>query len=337
LAETFCPDCGSLVPPDALSCPNCHRLTHAARLEELAQQARAQEPANPSEAQRLWSEALTLLPPDAKQAEFIRNKIAELGAAARIPPKPEAPKWIKKLGPLGGIALLLWKFKAFVILALSKAKFLFLGLGKLKTLGTMLLSIGVYWSLYGWPFAFGFIGGIYVHEMGHVWELRRLGLRASVPMFIPGLGALISLYDSPANHHDDARIGLAGPIWGAATAIAFGLIALLTGAPIWFALTRVTAWLNLFNLTPVWQLDGGRGFRALSRNQRFIIGGIAVALWMITGEVFLFFIILGAAYRLFWQKDHDPDGDVTVLIHFAALVILLALIVHAIPLPAAAR
>src|SRR5216683_661033 len=49
------------------------------------------------------------------------------------------------------------------------------------------------------PFGVGFILGIYVHEMGHIWALRQFGLRASAPMFIPGFGAFVSLYDSPQN------------------------------------------------------------------------------------------------------------------------------------------
>jgi Zn-dependent protease len=125
-------------------------------------------------------------------------------------------------------------------------------LGKFKTLLTMLASMGLYWNWFGWRFAVGFVLGIYVHEMGHVWALHRLGLRASTPMFIPGFGAFISLYDSPANVGQDARIGLAGPLWGAAAALAFLLPSLfLPGGTLWLAIARATAMINLFNLTPV--------------------------------------------------------------------------------------
>src|SRR5260370_20561054 len=128
--------------------------------------------------------------------------------------------WTKRLVPFWVVFAFLLKFKTFVLIALTKAKFLLFGLAKVKTLLTMLASFALYWSLYGWGFAAGFILGIYVHEMGHIWALRQFGLRASAPMFIPGFGAFVSLYDSPANVGQDARIGLAGPFWGAGAAIA---------------------------------------------------------------------------------------------------------------------
>ena len=57
----------------------------------------------------------------------------------------------------------------------------------------MAISLGVYWQLWGWKFALGFVLALYVHEMGHVAALRRYGVRASAPMFIPLLGAFVRL------------------------------------------------------------------------------------------------------------------------------------------------
>jgi len=96
------------------------------------------------------------------------------------------------------------------LFALTKAKFLLLGLTKLSTLGSMLAFLGVYWSMFGWKFALGFVLCIYVHEMGHVAELRRFGIAASAPMFIPGLGAFVSLKQLPANVMQDSRVGWPG-------------------------------------------------------------------------------------------------------------------------------
>src|SRR5207302_3963478 len=93
---------------------------------------------------------------------------------------------------------------------LTKGKLLLLGLTKATTFFSMLLSLGVYWAAWGWKFALGLVLSIYIHEMGHVFALRRLGFKASAPMFIPGLGALIRLRQHPANPREDAEIGLAG-------------------------------------------------------------------------------------------------------------------------------
>jgi len=73
-----------------------------------------------------------------------------------------------------------------VLAALGKGKLLLLGLTKSTTLFTMLLSMGVYWTAWGWRFALGLVLSIYVHEMGHVAALQRYGIKATAPMFIPG-------------------------------------------------------------------------------------------------------------------------------------------------------
>src|SRR4029450_10398138 len=97
----------------------------------------------------------------------------------------------------------------------AKLKALVLLLPKLKLLttsGTMLVSVAAYSLIWGWQFAIGFVLLIFVHEMGHVFQLRREGVKASAPMFIPFMGAVIwakSLGDSALA---EARVGLAGSL-----------------------------------------------------------------------------------------------------------------------------
>ena len=50
-----------------------------------------------------------------------------------------------------------------------------------------------------------------VHEMGHVIQLRREGVEASAPMFIPFLGAVIAAKSMGDDAAAEARVGLAGP------------------------------------------------------------------------------------------------------------------------------
>jgi Zn-dependent protease len=196
----------------------------------------------------------------------------------------------------------------------------------------MFVTMGVYWSLYGWKFAVGFVLGIYVHEMGHVWMLKHYGLRASAPMFIPGFGAFVSLYDSPQSVGQDARIGLAGPLWGAAAALACLPPAALLGSGVLFAVAHATAYINLFNLTPVWQLDGGRAFRALDRKQRLMLLALMVLLWFVTSQGMFLILALGAAWRAFAQRDFAPEPDQGVLAQFAGLLVLFGAILALIPI-----
>lgn len=84
---------------------------------------------------------------------------------------------------------------------------------------------GVFWSLYGWPLALGLAVSIYIHEMGHLAMLRQPGIEASAPMFIPGIGALVLLKQHVDDALADAKIGLAGPVWG----LGAGLVTLVVG------------------------------------------------------------------------------------------------------------
>jgi Zn-dependent protease len=133
----------------------------------------------------------------------------------------------------------------------------------------------------------------------------------------------------PADVGEDARTGLAGPIWGLGAALFAWGAALLTAQPVWFAIARTGAWINLFNLIPIWQLDGGRGFRALTRRERGYILALALILWALTEESMLLFIALGALYRLF-SKDYAEQPDRGVLFQYGGLLVALSLLLSLI-------
>jgi Zn-dependent protease len=318
-----------------LACPACGRLTHAERLGELAAEAeRASTAGRTAQAITAWRSALELLPPGAPQAQTIRARVDELSKSLEsAPPGASAmPKW---LAPFGGIGLLLWKFKFALGFVLTKGKLLLLGLTKGSTFFSMLLALGVYWQLWGWKFALGFVLMIYVHEMGHVAALRRLGIRASAPMFIPGLGAFIRMDQYPASPREDARVGLAGPIWGLAAAYAAYGLHLALGHDVLAGLAHSGAVINLFNLIPVWQLDGGRGMRALARRERWLLVATIVGAFVLTGEHMLLLVGLAAAWRAF-EKTAPAESDTRAFVEFAGLIVALALLCE-IPVPGLER
>jgi Zn-dependent protease len=166
--------------------------------------------------------------------------------------------WVKRrLAPIG----------AAIVAFLAKVKTILLLLPKVKLLatsGTMLVSVVAYATIWGFPFALGFVVLLLVHEMGHVIALRREGIKASAPMFIPFLGAVISARSLGDNAVAEARVGLAGPILGSIGAAACILIWHATGNDIWRALAFTGFFLNLFNLLPVVPLDGGRAMAAMT-------------------------------------------------------------------------
>jgi len=320
MSSVVCPGCDTEYASTALACPHCRRLVHADELKTLGSQAEAaRQGADKAGEREAWRKALVFLPAGSRQRESIERRVAELEAEPEAAQAEERPAWTRGGGVVGGLALILWKAKSLILLALGKLKFLTLGLSKASTLLSLLASFGVYWTLWGWRYALGFLVAMYIHEMGHVAALRRFGIPASAPMFVPGLGAFVRMNQHPATKGEDARIGLAGPEWGFGAALAAYLAYEATGNAIWAAIGHSAAYLNLFNLLPVWQLDGGRGFAALDRSQRAIVCAILMGAWAATREGLLGLIGMVALYRAFFS-DRPESGDLPVLARFAWLV-----------------
>jgi Zn-dependent protease len=173
------------------------------------------------------------------------------------------------------------------------------------------LSVGAYALLFPVWFAVGFVVLIWVHEMGHVLQLRREGIPASAPMFIPFLGAFVAMKQMPKNALAEARVGLAGPVLGSLGALGAWGIYELTREPLFLGLAYVGFFLNLFNLLPMLPLDGGRAVGALS--PAFWLVGIVglVALVVVSPNPILILIAILGGLELWrrWQARNTPEGQ----------------------------
>ncbi len=176
--------------------------------------------------------------------------------------------------------------KGFVLL-LPKLKLL-------TTSGTALVSVAAYSLFWGWEFAAGFVVLMFLHEMGHVIALRREGIKASTPMFIPFLGAAIFSKSLGENALAEARVGLAGPILGSLAAAAVAIVGAITGSSFLLALAYVGFLLNLFNLLPVVPLDGGRAMAAMAPWMWFLgFGGLVALVFVYPNPILLIIILFG--------------------------------------------
>jgi len=177
----------------------------------------------------------------------------------------------------------------------AKLKLLLVALPKLKLLttsGSMLVSIAAYSLFFGWTFAVGFVLLLLVHEMGHVIQLRREGIKASAPMFIPFLGAVVAAKSLGKDATAEARVGLAGPVLGSLGAAALIPVYLLTGDELWRALAFTGFFLNLINLLPVVPLDGGRAMAAMAPWMWFVGFAALVALTIAFPNPILLIVLL---------------------------------------------
>jgi len=234
-------------------------------------------------------------------------------------PNSGKSSWAKRLGPLAPIAVLL-----------AKAKGLLTILFKLKFLLSFASFIGLYWAIYGPKFGIGFALLILIHEMGHFIDVKRRGLPAEMPVFLPGFGAYVRWQAIGVSLETRAAVSLAGPLAGLLASMACLAAWTQTADPVWAALARAGAWLNIVNLVPVWVLDGGSAANALSREQRLILAVAALAMAVFLGEGLLYFVAAGAAYRLF-THDFPPQPSLMITGYFLAVLGLLGMVLWMTP------
>jgi Zn-dependent protease len=231
-----------------------------------------------------------------------------VGTAEAMPtesePQPAPPLEPRSQGP---IRRRLSAIGAAIVAALAKLKAILLLLPKVKLLassGTILVSLVAYALLWGFPFAAGFIALLFIHEMGHAIALRREGIKASWPMFIPFLGAVIAARSLGNNATAEARVGLAGPILGSIGAAACVLVWHATGNDLWRALAFTGFFLNLFNLLPVVPLDGGRAMAAMAPWMWFVGFAAMIPLAIIFPNPIILLILIFAGFETYkrWQQ-----------------------------------
>lgn len=223
------------------------------------------------------------------------------------PPPTQPPRdsiWKKLWVPFAALFVLLGKLK-FVLIPILK----FLPI-ILKTGGTMLISVGVYAMFYGWKYAAGFVLLIFIHECGHLVAAKRMGLNVGWPVFIPFMGAMIALKESPPSARIEAEVGIGGPYFGALGALGCLFLYSLYHNSLFLALAYAGFWLNLFNLIPILPLDGGRIVSAVSP-WLWIVGIVLITIVAISFSfnIFLFFIVASSIPRVIAYFRHGDERN----------------------------
>ena len=245
---------------------------------------------------------------EARTADNLRAVFQHLQRPATPVPAPDptptpspSSRW-GRWGSLGAALVLLGgKLKLLAPLA-SVLKF--------KTLASMLLSIGFYGAEWGFPFAVGFVLLIFVHELGHALMMRREGIAAAAPVFIPFVGAVIAMQGRPRNAYVEAKVGIAGPLLGSLGAWVVLAAGLLTQTPLLIGLGHVGIMINLFNLVPVSPLDGGRVAAAFTRPFWLVGYGLgAVAVWFTGSPILMIMLVVGLFTLIERWRNPVPGYD----------------------------
>lgn len=258
-------------------------------------------------------------------------------------PVVERPRGEREAGAGGrGPLRLLGRAWPLLLLALTKFKWLAV-IFKFKaftTFWTMLASVGAYAVIYGLPFAVGFVALLFVHEMGHALVLKQQGVKATAPIFIPFMGAMIGMRSLPKNAYAEAKMALGGPLLGSLGALACLLLWQVTGSPLFLALAYTGFILNLFNLVPISPLDGGRAMAAISRWGWALGLVLLVGLFLRLHSLILGIILLVGGLEFFqrWRASREdrayyevtPRQRLAVAVTYFGLAALLALLLAAL-------
>lgn len=162
------------------------------------------------------------------------------------------------------------------------------------------LSFETYEIFFGHDCALGLIVALFCHEMGHVLAARIVGVRASLPYFLPMLGAVVCLKRRAVDCGSEAAIALGGPALGSISVCLLFAAHLWTGERTYLLWSYLAAWLNLINLLPCYPLDGGRIGDAVSRHMWYI--GIALTtICLYVWEHIMFLLLLFGALWRWWR------------------------------------
>lgn len=305
-------------------CDQCHALVYSEELDRLAAGAKALEAKGQlREARDQWRMGLRLLPPNSKQADWIERHARSLDEAAdRIQPaaEPSQNKWARRLGPVGPIAVVL-----------AKSKVLLGAIFKLRFLLSFAAFFAVYWAMFGMKFGIGFAVLILIHEMGHFIDIKRRGLPAEMPVFLPGLGAYVRWRALGVSPETRAAISLAGPLAGLIASLVCAVLWWQTGDALWAALARAGAWLNILNLIPVWVLDGGQAALALSKTERMLLLTASLALWLVCKESVFFLVAIGAGYQAFFAGDLPAHPSRVTTVYLVLVLTALGVVLRLMP------
>ncbi len=298
-----CARCSQELAPDALVCDHCHTLTHSDELERLASEARTLEASGDrARAQQLWQNALQLLPPSSAQAEWIGKHTQALARS-----EPSA-------GTLSLQTTTPWRGRVQLTSILSFVAF-----------------VAIYSAASGWKFGLGFAVLIFIHEMGHFIDIKRRGLPADMPVFLPGLGAYVRWQAMGVPLETRAAVSLAGPLAGFLASLVCAALWWQTGNPLWAGLARSGAILNLLNLIPVWVLDGGQAALALSKAGRIAVLVASLLLWLVVRQNVLFLVAAGAGYRAFLSNDLPAGANRSTTTYYVAVLAALVAVIWWMP------
>lgn len=246
-------------------------------------------------------------------------------AAGDSAPAPQQKHWVVMLGVVFKLLKTAKVFKAALVAA----------------------SVSVYSVMFTFEFAIALVAILVFHEYGHLRAMKRFGIPTKGMYLIPFVGGL-AVGDKPHSRWQDIYISLMGPVFGLIMTVVFYIAYLITGGHFVGLVASTSALINLFNLLPVYPLDGGRVVKSLVFSGRkkialvlllFISALCTVGAFKFGFALIGFFIVLGvldivSEWRISLAEDITPLNRygiwfcllwyLAVLAAFLVIIVLIA-------------
>lgn len=164
---------------------------------------------------------------------------------------------------------------------------------KFTKVGLAALSLAGYAAIYNWKFGVLLMVAIGFHESGHVWAMKKMGIKTKGFYFLPFIGGAAIAEEEYRSYGENAFISIMGPIWGALLAWVCGVAYWVTGIPMLAAAAAWMATLNLFNLLPITPLDGGQLVRSIAFSIHKNVGVLFLTLSLLAGGIIMWKLRIG--------------------------------------------
>ena len=244
------------------------------------------------------------------EEEIRRRMMAE--ESVHQPPLPPKPSKLQEMqgkggitGALAAVLLLLFKLGAPLIAILGKLKFLLFLPKFFLTGGSMFVSMWLQAYVFGWPFAIGIVILIFIHECGHAIAGISRGIPIKGMVFIPFMGAAVSLGRGGKSVTENAFIGIMGPIFGTLGGLVCVAIGVLTNSTFWLVLAHWNLMINLFNLAPTAPLDGGWITPVFS--PKLLAVGVLILFILMPGNPMIWILAIMSVPRIVSHWKAKPD------------------------------
>jgi len=178
---------------------------------------------------------------------------------------------------------------------------------KFKFAGTMALSLVAYIWIYGWAFGVGLVVLLAIHEFGHVAAFRMQGVKASLPTFVPFLGAYVKAETPVRSVAHGAAVALAGPAAGTVAGLGCFELSRMVHSPVLQVLGYFTFFMSFINLLPLWILDGAKVVRVLHPAVFFAALGAGVVFEISHPTRMMPFLLILGGVRLNQRRKHHAQ------------------------------